>query len=96
MALNKVTVRVTVQEAKRNLEELLSELASGDGELLIEQADSSVFVVVPLEAYDPKRLARERFVQALEEMGRTADLDPDEADRLADEAVKWARANKNR
>ncbi|MDQ3704129.1 MAG: type II toxin-antitoxin system Phd/YefM family antitoxin [Chloroflexota bacterium] len=88
--------KVTVEEAKRNLGELLAELASDKGELLIQQDADSVFVVLPLDAYDRKRLARERAAQTLEEMGRTANLDPEEADQLAEEAVRWARANKDK
>ena len=88
--------KVTVDEAQRSLEELLNELASEKGELLIELNDDAVFVVLPLDAYDRKRLARARFFRAMEEMGRNANLDPEEADRLAEEAVAWARANKDK
>ncbi|MDQ3927861.1 MAG: hypothetical protein M3328_01810 [Chloroflexota bacterium] len=88
--------KVTVEEAKLNLGELLEELASGKGELLIQRDADSVFVVLPLDAYERKRLARESVARTLEEMGRTANLDPEEADKLAEEAVQWARANKDR
>lgn len=88
--------KVTVDEAQLNLRELLEELASGKGELLIEQDADSLFVVLPLDAYDRKRLARERVARTLEEMARDANLDPDEADKLAEEAVRWARANKDK
>jgi PHD/YefM family antitoxin component YafN of YafNO toxin-antitoxin module len=88
--------KVTVDEAQLNLRELLEELASGKGELLIEQDADSLFVVLPLDAYDRKRLARERVARTLEEMARNANLDPDEADKLAEEAVRWARANKDK
>lgn len=88
--------KVTVDEAQLNLRELLEELASGKGELLIEQDADSLFVVLPLDAYDRKRLARERVARTLEEMARNANLDPDEADKLAEEAVRWARANKGK
>ena len=85
--------KVTVDEARRNLEELLDELASNNGELLIELDDGSVCVVLPLDAYDRKRLARESFFGLMEEAARNANMDPEEADKLADEAVRWARAN---
>lgn len=88
--------KVTVDEAQLNLRELLEELASGKGELLIEQDADSLFVVLPLDAYDRKRLARERVARTLEEMARNANLDPDEADKLAEEAVRWARTNKDK
>ncbi len=88
--------KVTVEEAKLNLDELLNELASGNGELLIELNRDTVFVVLPLATYDPRRLAGMRFSGAMEEAGRTANLDPEEADRLAEEAVRWARANKGK
>ncbi|MEA2573378.1 MAG: hypothetical protein QOH93_676 [Chloroflexia bacterium] len=67
--------RVTLAEAKLNLNELLEELASDDGELLIELNDDLVFVVLPLEAYDPKRLALERVVRVMEEAGRRSNLE---------------------
>ncbi|HYP20928.1 MAG TPA: hypothetical protein VEY08_12710 [Chloroflexia bacterium] len=88
--------KVTGDEAQLNLRELLEELASGKGELLIEQDADSLFVVLPLDAYDRKRLARERVARTLEEKARNANLDPDEADKLAEEAVRWARANKDK
>jgi PHD/YefM family antitoxin component YafN of YafNO toxin-antitoxin module len=93
MVSRKVT-RVTVDEAKRNLEELLEELVAGDSELLIEQDEVSVFVVLPLDAYDRKRRAREAVAEFMRIGAERANLSPEEADKLAAEAVEWARANK--
>ncbi|HEY0068477.1 MAG TPA: hypothetical protein VGE04_00760 [Chloroflexia bacterium] len=87
--------RVTVDEAQRNLGELLDELTSGKGELLIEQDADSVFVVLPLDAYDRKRLARERVAEFMRIGAERANLSPEEADKLAAEAVEWARQQKN-
>jgi prevent-host-death family protein len=88
--------KVTVEEAKRNLGELLAELASDKGELLIQQDADSVFVVLPLDAYDRKRLARERVAEFMKIGAERANLSEEEADRLAAEAVEWARQQKNK
>ena len=87
--------KVTVDEAKRNLDELLKELVSGDGELLIEQDAASVFVVLPLDAYDRKRRAREAVAEFMRIGAERANLSPEEADKLAAEAVEWARKHKD-
>ena len=87
--------KVTIDEAKRNLEELLEELAAGNGELLIEQDAASVFVVLPLDAYDRKRRAREAVAEIMRIGAERANLSPEEADKLAAEAVDWARRNKD-
>jgi prevent-host-death family protein len=86
--------KVTVAEAKRNLEELLKELVSGNGELLIEQDAASVFVVLPLDAYDRKRRTRETVAEFMRIGAERANLSPEEAVKLAAEAVEWARRDK--
>lgn len=87
---------VSVAEAKRNLEQLLQELAASRGELVIEQQGRPMFVVVALDAYEQKRRSREAASNMMRDIAERVNLDPEEADRLAEEAVKWARANKAR
>lgn len=86
--------KVSAFEARRNFGELLEDVAAHGDNVVVERHGKPVAVVVPLRVYEQWQRSREEFFNNMREMAQNANLEPDEADRLAEEAVQWARSRK--
>ncbi len=86
-------------EVRRNFGKVLQGVAAKGDKVVVERHGEPVAVVVPVELYrqweSERQKAREDFYRKLRSIAERADMDPDEADKLAEEAVRWARANKD-
>ncbi len=78
-------------EARRLLGRILKAVAGRGDRYVLEYHGEPVAAVVPMALYDGWKRRREAFFDRLEEMAATADLPPEEAERLAAEAVRAAR-----
>lgn len=86
---------ISVSEAQQDLEALVLNVAATNHEVILEIGGEPKAVVIPIQIYQQiKHSRRKAAVDKLNEMARNADMDPDEADRLAEEAVRWARSHK--
>ena len=85
---------VSAFEARRNFGKLLQEVAGRGDKIIIERHGEPAAVVVPVDVYRQWQQSREEFFDQMREMAEHADLSPEEADKLAEEAVAWARSNK--
>ena len=85
--------KVGADEARRHLGQILKGVSSRGDRYVLEYHGEPVAAVVPIAVYEGWKRRREAFFDRLEEMGETADLSPEEADRLAAEAVRAARGN---
>ncbi|HKP52745.1 MAG TPA: type II toxin-antitoxin system Phd/YefM family antitoxin [Chloroflexia bacterium] len=83
---------ISVSEAGRNLEEIVKRVAENNDSVILDVEGEPKAVVVPMELY--QRLKRREIGDMFQVMAERADMDPDEADALAAEAVSWARSNK--
>lgn len=87
---------VTKAEARRQFDQLISEVASGRTSLTIEEDGKPVAVVLPVDQDAQRRAARKRLMTTIREMQETANLSPEEAEELAREAVRAVRAASER
>ncbi len=78
-------------EARRQFGKLLEEAVRGRP-VVIERHGEPVAALVPLYMLENDRAARRRVVEFMEKAAASAGLSPEEADRLAEEAVRAVRA----
>lgn len=65
-------------------------LANGD-RFVVERHGEPVAVLVPMEVYEQWKRARDRFFDHIEEVAKRADMSPEEADELVQEAKRDIR-----
>ncbi len=83
-----------VSDAGRNLEEIVQRVAKNNDNVVLEIEGQAKAVVVPLSIYEQWKRAREEFFETMRIAAERANLSPEEADKLAAEAVAWARSHK--
>ena len=72
-------------------EKLIGQVRLGR-KFVVEEEGKPVAAVVPLQIYNTWKKESKRFFTTMREAAKTANLSEEEADRLADEAVKAVRA----
>ena len=81
-------------EVKQRIDQALDEIA-GNGRrtvYLVERDGEPFAAVVPIAIYDEWKRARRRAAgDGMCAAAARANLSPEEADRLVDEAIRWAR-----
>ena len=85
---------ISVSEAGRNLAEIVKRVAENNDSVILDVEGEPKAVVVPVELYKQWLQRRKAFFDSFREMAERANMDPEEADQLAAEAVRWARSNK--
>ncbi len=78
-------------EARRQFGQILKGV-SGKGEsYVVEYHGEPVAAVVPLVMYEKWKEQRERFFDQMEAAARRANLSPEEADRVVEDAIQAVR-----
>jgi prevent-host-death family protein len=83
-------------EARRKFGSLIEDVSAKGDKVIVERHGKPMAAVVPLEVYEQWKASRDRFFELIELGARNANLSPEEADRLAEEAVAWARRQRKR
>lgn len=78
-------------EVRRTFGKILQDVVVKGDKFIVERHGEPVAVVVPMAVYEQWKQGREELFEKLRQAQTRADLDPDEADRLAREAVKASR-----
>jgi prevent-host-death family protein len=78
-------------EARRNFGKLLEEVVAKGDKIVVERHGEPVAVVVPVEVYRQWQRSRAAFFDRATAIAERVNLSPEEADKLAAEAVRWAR-----
>ena len=78
-------------EARRQLGKILKEVSGKGDRYVVEYHGEPVAVVVPIELYEQWKRDREAFFGKLEAISERANVAPEEADALAQEAVQALR-----
>ena len=73
---------------------IVQEVITTGDRVIVEQDGKAVAVVAPIEWYAQWQRSREAFFQKMHDVAARANMDPDEADALVEEAVREARAEK--
>jgi prevent-host-death family protein len=89
---------ISVDDAKRDLEAIVRRVAENNDQVVIEIGGEPKAIVIPVALYQQiqreRKRAREEAGRIMREAAEHANMEPEEADALAAEAVKWARDNK--
>lgn len=81
-------------EARRNFGKLLEGVVASGDKVIIERHGEPVAALVPVEVYRQWQQHRQEFFDLLKEVSERVDLSPEEADQVAAEAVRYARAQR--
>ncbi len=87
---------ISVSDAQQDLEAIVLDVAATNHEVILEIGGEPKAVVIPVSLHRQlKEQRRQAFFDKLSDMARNANMDPEEAEKLAAEAVEWARRNKD-
>ena len=79
-------------EARRKFGKILQEVAGKGDKFVVERHGEPVAAVVPMEVYENWKRQRTEFFDLIRSMQQEANLDPEEAERIALEAQQAVRA----
>lgn len=79
-------------QARREFGRILQQVATRGDRIVVERHGEPLAAVVPIEVYEQWKRARESFFEKLQKAAQQANLSPEEADKLAQEAVAAVRA----
>jgi prevent-host-death family protein len=82
-------------EVGQSFGQILDGVAARGDRVLVEREGEPVAAVVPIEVYNQWKRSRADFFERMRQASAHADLTPDEADRLAAEAVAAVRATQS-
>jgi prevent-host-death family protein len=80
-----------VTEAREKLSDVVDKVQHQGDAFIISRHGKPAAVVVPVEVYENWKKQRSEFFDLIRDLQERADLDPEEAERLAAEAVAAAR-----
>lgn len=79
-------------DASREFGKVLQEVVDRGDQYVVEQHGEPVAAVVPIEVFEQWKRSRSNFFDRLRAISERSGLSAEEADRLADEAVRAVRA----
>lgn len=82
-------------EVRRQFGKVLQGVLTRGDTYIIERHGEKVAAVVPMEIYEQWKQDREKFFEELSAIQKEANLSPEEAESLVDEAVRAVRAEKS-
>ncbi len=80
-------------DARRQFGKILQEVAARGDRYVVERHGEPVAVVVPVEVYEQWKRSRAAFFDRIKSASQRAALPVEEAESLADEAVRAVRAS---
>lgn len=80
-------------DVRRRFGRVLQEVIAKGDRFVVERHGEPVAAVVPIEVYRQWKRGREFFFDQLHQAQERSNLDPDEADQLAAEAVRATRGS---
>lgn len=83
--------KLGVTEAREKFAEVVDQVQHQGEAVIISRHGKPAVAVVPIEIYENWKKQRREFFDLIREIQKRADLEPDEAERLAAEAVAVAR-----
>ena len=86
---------LSVTQAREKFSDLVEQVQYQGDTFVISRHGKPAAAVVPIEVYENWKRQRRAFFDQIRQMQQRADLDPQEAGRLANEAVTASRKQKN-
>ncbi len=84
---------VAAFEARRSFGKMLQDVLTHGDKFVVERHGEAVAAVVPIEVYEQWKQGRAAFFNKIRAAGEHANLTPEEADALAEQAVQAVRAS---
>jgi prevent-host-death family protein len=81
-------------EARRSFGQILQDVAAKGEKVVVERHGQLIAAVVPIHLYEQWKKRREAFFDQMDAVAKRANLSPEEADELAQEAVQSVRASR--
>lgn len=78
-------------EVRRNFGKVLQDISARGDKYIVERHGEPIAAVVPMEVYEQWKQSRSRFFAQLQHAQANADIEPEEAEALAKDAVQAAR-----
>jgi prevent-host-death family protein len=85
-----------VTKARETLSSIIERVQYQGDTYLINRHGKPAAAVVPVQVYESWKRQRDEFFEIVREIQQRADLEPEEAERLAAEAVAGARTENER
>jgi len=83
---------IAAASARRQFGKVLDDVVAKGDDYVVERHGEQVAAVVPIHVYKQLKRSREEFFELLRAGAERANLSPEEADKLAEEAVRAVRA----
>ena len=80
-------------EIRRNFGRVLQDVIARGDKYVVERHGDPVAVVVPVEVYEQWKRSRDRLFEQIRAARERANLSPEEAEALAQEAVQTVRSD---
>ena len=85
---------IAAASARRQFGKVLDDVVAKGHNYVVERHGEQVAAVVPMDIYRQMKKEREKFFDKIRAAAERANLTPQEADKLAEEAVRAVRAGK--
>lgn len=86
------TTTIGAFEARRNFGKLLNDAGYKDTSIIVEKNGETLAAIVPIKVFKDWQRGRKAFFDAIRTIQQEVNLSPDEADKLAAEAVRVIRS----
>jgi prevent-host-death family protein len=80
-------------EARRSFGKILQDVAAKGEKVVVERHGQPIAAVVPIHVYEQWKRRREAFFDQMDEAAKRANLSPEEADELVQEAIQEVRVS---
>ena len=87
---------VSAYNARRDFGRILREVADKGNQYIVERHGEQVAAIVPLKVLEWWEAERKAMFDTMRKAAANANMSPEEADRLAEKAVRAVRAKKAR
>ena len=89
-------ITLGVTEARKGFSELVEKVQYRGDSYIINRHSKPVAAIVPMQVYESWQERRALFFQSIREIQEGFSLEPDEAEKLAAEAIATVRAEKRK
>jgi prevent-host-death family protein len=79
-------------EARRNFGKLLTDVGYKGASIVVEKNGEKLVAIVPIEVLESWKQNRKELFDTMRQMQKEANMSPEEADKLAAEAVRVTRS----
>jgi prevent-host-death family protein len=84
---------IPLEAARQQLDELVDEVVRERDAVIVNRGGLPAVAIVPVDLYQRWQAQRDRFFEQARRAAERANMEPDEADALVNEAIAWVRSH---